>query len=60
MRIDKFQRTAKRILKLKGFTHIKKRAKGCDFQAKKDDMRYLIEVKGTEQRKRMMKGPTWC
>ena len=55
-----YELAAKRILTAKGFTSIRKRSSGCDFDAEKDSVQYLIEVKGGSQSTGFpLSGPKW-
>ena len=43
-----FELSGAEILKKLGFTNVRKRTKGYDFDAEKDGKEYAIEVKGTK------------
>ena len=58
--MNEYELAAKRILTAKGFTDIRKRSSGCDFDAERNGTKYLIEVKGGSQSEGFpLPGPRW-
>lgn len=58
--MNEYELAAKRILTAKGFTGIRKRSSGCDFDAERNGAKYLIEVKGGSKNQVFpLPGPKW-
>ena len=58
--MNKYELAAKKLLTAKGFTNVQKRPSGYDFDAEKNGLQYLIEVKGGSRREVFpLPGPKW-